>query len=577
MGDAMWRLVFSFYFRVDIGMGSRAGLYGVGFGVKLPSSSITEPRHEILPEPAWVTQAQVFCQALTAIQARLLAVSGHGDTDMPDEDTDMSDEDTDMSDEDTDMSDEDTDMSDEGTDVADEESGSEDNEAAEVDRILKHGKWRSLISPAFAAPPLIFGGIDFNTTPTPHIDLVIGYSNIFSGVIPNCLTYAQKEWLLETEWAQRAFLASYTLAVMDNVTTFKNVRTFTVTKLSARYLDTLHRPGFWAALPNLATVTLIVSPDWRDIVKKHEGYFADHPMAPSDASGSLYRLVQDCIAPLEKIKTLTLGFIGGGEHATGLYARNQHVLPGPILADPLYHMAVTNPLETLQLPFVEHLTFTNCWFGPYALRYFVNEMRQASLHTLRLDSVSLIGIWSPSPAQLVPNEIPGWRTTDPRPFSWPGIVNAITPGPSLAAQRVFHNTNRRIPSPANNGALKRLEFVSCGYVRLMLRSVRGLVDDLGVEPWWPHNHQLARRKRWLGSLMMVPGREEKWLARILSYMRYDDRDALTEAFGLSMGWEEGKAATSLPKEDDQEYGGVGRFRGVLVAEAGEGNGGEGVE
>src|SRR6185295_2643216 len=86
---------------------------------------------------------------------------------------------------------------------------------------------------------------------------------LMSPIIPANLTKAQKEWLLETEWAQRAFMSSYMLAVIDNPMTFCNVHTLNISQLSDRYIGLLSRHDFWNALPNLANVVLKIIPGWR--------------------------------------------------------------------------------------------------------------------------------------------------------------------------------------------------------------------------------------------------------------------------------------------------------------------------
>ena len=502
------------------GFGDLLGSLGVS-ETQLPPSwtvAIRAPAHEIQPEPTWVTQAQVVYQVLSAIEACLLAATEEHAIEESFLAANANEEhaiqacllaateahagEADPTD-DEDIEDRDAVMLGEESDVAADESDSEDDEVVVEDddeeRTLENNDGQSFPepSPVFKAPPLIFQGIDFNTAPntSPDFRASSSKSNPFlsEALIPKSLSTAQKEWLLETEWAQRAFLASYTLAVMDNVTTFRNVHTFTVTKLSSRYLPPLQRTDFWVALPNLDTVTMIVSPDWRDVIKEHAGYVADSMIAPSEATGALYRLVEECIAPLENIKTLTLGFIGGGERATGIFARNKHVLPAPIMENPKDQLELALLMKTLHLPYVEHLTFTNCWFAPHALRTFVTEMRQASLHTLRLESVSLTAMPSiagqnlanalvhaaaapiqlhaaAAPIQLpaallppIPPALPAlpippppsapattppppttWLTTDPRPGSWPDIIDKLTPGRPRAALRTASARSPRL-------------------------------------------------------------------------------------------------------------------------------------
>lgn len=575
-----------------------------GFGPSLKRLGISEtqfpvlwtaasdvPVYENQPEPTWVTQAQVVYQALGAIEScRQTAVDG------PEIQDEYLIEEA-ATEDNKDPEDEDPVMVEEDPDVAYLDSSSEEEESDVEEEVitLEDDEWQSFqeFAPMLRAPPLIFNDLDFNTAPNVNPNYARACSGgtgnrfLLEALIPNDLTTAQKEWLLETEWAQRAFLASYTLAIMDNLPTFQNVRTFTVTKLSSRYLPPLQRPEFWAALPNLATVTIIVSPDWRDVIKEHAGYVSDPAINPSEASGALCRLVQGCIAPLENIKTLTLGFVGGGERAPGIFARNKHVLPGPITESPKDQLDTMSALKTLHMPYVECLTFTNCWFGPHALRIFVTEMRQASLHTLRFDSVSLIAprgdIVVPAVvnanaaavnAGALPPTAPGpvagpatarpivtWLTTNPRHGSWADVVDSLTPAATIATQRVIYNPQLDAPVLRPNGALQRLDFISCGYVRLTVRV--DLQGDLGTAPTRQRNPHLARRAGSLEKVMMASA--DKLLGRIHPVLKTEEVECLEGAFGMHVGWGDVPERFE-PLEDDEVVGGMGRFSGVLVGQ-----------
>ena len=232
-----------------------------------------------------------------------------------------------------------------------------------------------------ATPPLIFEGVD--------LDKDSGHESFATAsLLPGNLTSAQKEWLLETEWAQRAFLSSYILAVMDNSVAFQNVRTFNLAKLSSRYLPLLDRHDLWAALPNLEVLTILVSPDWRDVTKQPAGSIATPSMKPSLASIQFLTLLKNQVAPIESIKSLTLGYIGGGEHATGLHARNRHVPPAPIGFMMKTRAGVG--MNITDFPHVEHLSFINTWFTPDVLKALVDTLKLQQLKTLHFDSVSLV-------------------------------------------------------------------------------------------------------------------------------------------------------------------------------------------
>ncbi|KAI9709096.1 MAG: hypothetical protein M1820_003542 [Bogoriella megaspora] len=204
---------------------------------------------------------------------------------------------------------------------------------------------------------------------------------------PKELTKEQKEWLLETEWAQRAFMMSYMLAIVDNPTIFYQVHTLNLARISSRYVPVLNRPDFWSALPNLATVVLKVIPDWRDCRKDNAGFVETPQKDPSFALQSFSELIQDQVKMVRTVETLTLGWVNGGEFGDGIYARNQHLLPAPILS---FHDSISASGDTIDcLPFVKHLTLSNCWITPPAILSFVETSRNYGLQKLTFDSVSL--------------------------------------------------------------------------------------------------------------------------------------------------------------------------------------------
>ncbi|KAJ4376704.1 hypothetical protein N0V86_006821 [Didymella sp. IMI 355093] len=234
---------------------------------------------------------------------------------------------------------------------------------------------------------------------------------VLSPIVPATLTKAQKEWLLETEWAQRAFLSSYMLSVIDNRTTFHSIHTLNVSSLSDRYISTLNRPDFWDALPNLRNVTLMVIPGWRT-VEKDEAGFVDTPRLDPTAQVDIFcGLLQAQLAPRTRITNLTVGYTTGGEHAEGLHARNKLLMPAPLLplrarmhADPTIPPMETATVQNASMlqqalarfPHLEKLTLRNCWITPSALVQFVKVHDEYALKQLTLDSVSLTAVLQPS-------------------------------------------------------------------------------------------------------------------------------------------------------------------------------------
>ncbi|MCJ1359872.1 MAG: hypothetical protein MMC33_009875, partial [Icmadophila ericetorum] len=198
-------------------------------------------------------------------------------------------------------------------------------------------------------------------------------------VRPNALTISQKEYLLETGWAQSAFVHSYILALMDNSATFASVQTFTFSRLSSCFLPTIDRADLWDSLPNVHTVNLNISPDWRRIVKTPNGVI-EYDFHPSVVAKQVCTLIYKQMYQRQAIKTLKIGYVGGGEHARGYFARNQHILPAPIMDNRVGKILI--------FPFIRSLTFTNCWFMPDILAQMIQSLKTCV--ELNLQSVSLV-------------------------------------------------------------------------------------------------------------------------------------------------------------------------------------------
>ena len=469
------------------------------------------------------------------------------------------------------------------------------------------------------APPMIFEG-------AAPIDEGKFYEKKFTSasLLPSNLTTAQKEWLLETEWAQRAFLSSYVLALMDNQATFTHVHTLTIAKMSSRYLTMLDRSDFWESLPTITALTIMVSPDWRDVNKQHEGWVEIYNIQPSLATSQFALLLEKHIALKRSLKTLHLGYVGGGEHATGLFARNQNILPAPIIGD-------LGKSDILIFPYVKDITFTNCWFAPNVLIAFSSQMMDYRLQKLSLTSVSLViyggassrdsiapksgtvryqggsfdlpmgigygvlpsqpvryprqgvaphnhaihnnavlagmiaanaGVPNPPPVQANPNPRPtvafSWFNTAPDRYTWAEVIDAITPGATIAQQRFAQGFEDEEPNlPVNS--LLHLAFDSCGYVRLPFQD---LEPDVLAAPRL--NFDFVIRQKCLKRHMMQSN--DQFLGCIVPTIEQNDEDILTNAFHMRLGWE------SDPRryhscEDGQPEGGTGRFSGVIESTA----------
>ena len=449
---------------------------------------------------------------------------------------------------------------------------------------------------------LIFGGTNLSTIPPSprfipnplhHIrNLEQGTKDSpfkSASLVPNNLTTAQKEWLLETEWAQRAFLSSYCMALTDNSQTFMNVESLTIAKLSSRYLASLQRDDFWKALPNLNSLTIKVSADFRDIQKTDSGVVEAPDIIPSKAAIPFYNLIEACIAKISSIRTLVLGYFGGGEHEVGIFGRNQHVLPAP-LYDLTNHSNSDIP-SVLSLPYVEHLTLTNCWIAPATLISLVQEATP-EMRTLTLDSVSLTTHYAgnerePSPLENgvspVPNGFPRlydpklgnlwanrgytpdpnahrdhhWLVTGGRKGSWRDVIDKITPGPTIDLLRYAYQHIDVVPE-LRTSPLERIDFISCGYVRLPNQP--GLDQDgIGEVIIRPSIAALEKRAMDLIPVMMHRN-TDLLLGQIVPLLAPEEHIVFRDCFPMTIGW--GDNYTKYHNhEDGQPTGGSGRFSG----------------
>ena len=472
-------------------------------------------------------------------------------------------------------------------------------------------------SPVFKAlleQPLIFDGLDLERAPkieslrTSRDEPVLS-PFLSLPLVPNNLTTAQQEWLLETEWAQRAFLSSFCMALCDNADVFRHVKTLNISRLSSRYLPTLDRRDIWTALDHVEKLTIYISPDWRNITKTDGGLVEAPDLKPSTAAALFYALLKNQIAGLSNVKSLSLGYVGGGEHQTGMYGRNKYILPAPVFTfDDIWktlkyrRLSVENSKTTsnLILPFVEHLTFSNCWFAPGNLKAFVSRMRRGALKVLNLDSVSLtaptlgsplsqegftgqqdditrLPVGSPrmgDPAvgnlfELRPHFTPmpgqhGWVTTGLRTGSWGDVINKVTPGADLDLLRYafqfydpesYDVAKQKKKQPKVN-SLERINFNSCGYVYLMNITDMNQVGIGHVYNTVPDGLRL----RFLDLSHGAMGTEDNLLGQIVPTFPPSDEEFLTTGLPMRFGWEDVYKAMEN-REDCQPPGGSGRFSG----------------
>jgi hypothetical protein len=360
---------------------------------------------------------------------------------------------------------------------------------------------------------------------------------------PNDLTSAQKEMLLELEWAQRAFMQSYAIAVIDNPSTFFNIQTLTIARLPNRHLPILRRNDFWDSLPGLKSLTLAVIPDWRDVVKLPTSWVQDNRIQPSSAVSCVFQLFHEQIAQRKNITTLHFEWLCGGEYAPGLFSRNQHVLVAPVVSNAPGMVNRRQKPDVLLLPYVEKLSLKNCWFTPHIFTEFCQSLKTSSLQSLTLDSVSLSAPVTPGAhphpathpnhhnnalaqaimfAQQIPG-IPGappavapqvpapnndppaqadWLDR-PRTGSWADSIEQLTPGIRLADLRHSRDMSEA-PAPHAQSSFRKLAFKSCGYIRLPLDFDQTALDEPIQQHPVPSTAHIAKRINDLEGIMMKP-------------------------------------------------------------------------
>ena len=471
------------------------------------------------------------------------------------------------------------------------------------------------IAPESLSRPLIFGGVNIRRPTPPMVSeersngtKLMGFSK--APLISNFLSSSQQEWLLEIEWAQRAFFSSFCMALSDNSAAFSRVTTLNITWISSRHLVSLQRRDFWKALHNLSDLTIHVSADWRNILKTATGAVEAPAITPSTAANQFYDLLKNHISGMRNIKNLAIGYVGGGEHQTGIYGRNKNVLPAPVVdfakltlsswttrGEHERSLASNMLKDLLILQHVEKLTLTNCWFPPLMFKVFCTRMRLQKLKRLTLTSVSLCfqstirssqqpqntepdvssvpqgppRYGDPSVANFfhlrpggIENPQPdGWVRTPQRIGSWGQVIDFVTPGANLDFARYAYQyydkeyfESLRRP---DTHALESITFVSCGYVRLsnFLEFQQDILErDQHAVPAY-----LGQRATDLARVSM-DNSCDRFLGEIVTTFPPKETEVLETGFPMVFGWaDKEKAADCL--EDGQPLGGSGRFSGKV--------------
>lgn len=453
---------------------------------------------------------------------------------------------------------------------------------------------------------VIFMGVNLETVAERDLE---GEAFLVGTLSPAALSPNQKLWLKEFGWVQNAFLSSLLTSVIRNKDSLSTVCTINFAKLSSSFLCRLYDDDFWNSLPNVNKLTIMVSPEWRDIFAGYDGDFQFNPVDPSSTVPAFYNLLT-VLSERESIKTLALGYIGGGEHATGIFARNKHVLSAPI---------VNNSTETtiLTFPHVKSLTFKNCWFVSAVLKDFMSRMERLELKHLKLESVSFIaaggkfvdypftitgwpvgfppqrqpifhpmyvgfGIPQPSAYNLVPEVtimpmvvdgngrpcLPSnakWHDQTPQPNTWADFINSFTPGPTVEENRAKYlaqvsrkrKRDKYLPPTDKRDKIPAIELISCGYAKLKVqdlgKTLNSMVDFVGCS-------NLKKRRDDLDPAMMKS--DDPFLAEILPFMSTLEKMLLVNAFGMQIGWGMDRRIW-WNGEDGKAEGGKGRFSGVV--------------
>lgn len=405
---------------------------------------------------------------------------------------------------------------------------------------------------------------------------------------PNDLTNAQREMLLEMEWAQNAFMQSWAIAIMDNHSTFSGIEKLNIARLPSRHLSILRREDFWDSLPSLKCLALAIMPDWREVKKEATSWVQDTRIAPSQAVTAVYDLLTQQIARREHIKELHFEWLCGGEYAPGIFSRNQHILAAPLVQSAMAMVNRSQQHPVLDLPHIEHLSLKNCWISPHILSRFLGPMKKKALQSISFDSVSLTsmvplnanpspvsqaamqqnaqnppgpvgqavannlwlnfqaqglqpgynGLAAIQPAPLaaatpVPNGDPTWLER-PRVGSWVDIINNLTPGRTLEDIRHARELGPE-PEPKTPSKLTKLAFKSCGYVKLPLDFDQSILEPTLLAQPPPTPASITKRHTELDGQMMKP-LEGFTMATIINHIDPVEVQALENAWGMTVGW-----------------------------------------
>lgn len=213
-------------------------------------------------------------------------------------------------------------------------------------------------------------------------------------LVPRNLSEAQSEMLLELEWAHRALMQSYRLAILSNKNNFQNLKSLNIARCPSSRITTWCNEEFWETMTSIETFHLGVVPDWRQLYKRSDDTIAQWPVRPSNACQTVFTLLQSYVCEQQNIKNLSFEWVCGGELATGKSQRDRYILPAPVLSDSANMVEATHIFqsdEIINMPYITKLSLKNCWFSPHVFTFFFEHMFLEALEDVVLESVSLIG------------------------------------------------------------------------------------------------------------------------------------------------------------------------------------------
>lgn len=274
------------------------------------------------------------------------------------------------------------------------------------------------------------------------------------GLVPNSLTASQVEMLLELEWAHRALMDSYVIAVMDNRGSFQALNTLTIARCSGRHVRSLMKAEFWESMTCLKSFHLGVIPDWRRLHKNETGGVSQSRISPIESYRDVFDLLHIFVGEQENIKRVSFEWISGGEFAIGKSQRDRYIMPAPVLSDAANMIDLQHAFgedDVISLPYVEKLSLKNCWFAPHVFLNVIKKMSREALRDLELESVSLTG--PPSKT----NEASVHPGAQGKPLHWPWPLCAGgEPGSWFQLRRPADNNIQN--NPINNGPVLNMAF-----------------------------------------------------------------------------------------------------------------------